>query len=168
VVTIGAICGAYLDRKGLTTFARASRLLPDARFVLIGTHVEPAAVSLLQDLGGPNLTLPGYLPESDLKHVLRESSVYAQLSLHEGFGYAVAEAMLSGCTPVVTACGALPEVVGDSGLVVPPQDPAAAALAIADALSNQRVRPRARIAARFALDSRRDQLHALVASLCPR
>lgn len=163
VVTIGAVSNDYLDRKGLVTFAQASRALPDVAFILVGKHVEASAVARLRELGGDNLTLTGYLPEPDLKRVLRESAVYAQLSLHEGFGYALAEAMLSGCTPVVTACGALPEVAGDSGLVVPPRDPRAAAQAIAQLLASAgHRRARARIANEFPLTRRRGQLRAEV------
>src|SRR6185503_9877264 len=70
VVTIGAVCDDYLERKGLTTFARASRVLPDVAFVLVGKHVEARAVEHLRELGGDNLRLTGFLPETDLKRVL--------------------------------------------------------------------------------------------------
>lgn len=166
VVTIGAVCKDYLERKGLTTFARTSRLLPDVTFVLMGKHLEPSAVSALRELGGSNLVLPGYLPEADLKRVLRESAVYAQLSLHEGFGYALAEAMLCGCTPVVTGCGALPEVTAGCGLTVPPGDPQATAQAVASALAaGRRPEARQRIVTGFSLAARRERLRAEVGRL---
>jgi glycosyltransferase involved in cell wall biosynthesis len=166
VVTVGAICHDYLERKGLTTFARTSRLLPDVAFVLVGKHLEPPAVTTLRELGGENLKLTGYLSDAELRSVLRESAVYAQLSRHEGFGYAVAEAMLSGCTPVVTTAGALPEVVGDSGLVIPPDDVHAAAKAISSALSMARAESgRNRIAQHFAVERRQELLRLETSAL---
>jgi glycosyltransferase involved in cell wall biosynthesis len=166
VVTVGAVCHDYLERKGLTTFARASRLLPEVPFVLVGKHLEPSAVGKLRELGGENLKLTGYLPDSDLRRVLQESAVYAQLSLHEGFGFAVAEAMLSGCTPVVTSAGALPEVVGDCGLVIAPGDERVAAKAISSALSNSPAHDgRSRIVERFSIERRKDLLRSETASL---
>jgi glycosyltransferase involved in cell wall biosynthesis len=116
VVTIGAMSIEYLRRKGLDVFAKTSRLLPDVPFILVGRHVDAATVELVKKLGGPNLKLTGYLPYTALRQILKESCVYAQLSLHEGFGYAVAEAMLCGCQPVVTRAGALPEITGEVGI----------------------------------------------------
>ena len=46
-----------------------------------------------------------------------------QASRHEGFGLAVAEAMLAGCVPVVMNVTAMPEVVGDAGVLIESQRP---------------------------------------------
>ena len=61
-------------------------------------------------------------------------SVYVQASRHEGFGLAVAEAMLAGCVPVVMNVTAMPEVVGDAGVLIDSQDPEAVAAAVRRAL----------------------------------
>jgi glycosyltransferase involved in cell wall biosynthesis len=53
----------------------------------------------------------------------------------EGFGMAVAEAMACGAPVVVSDRGALPEVVGDAGIVVPPTAEALEA-ALADLLGH--------------------------------
>jgi glycosyltransferase involved in cell wall biosynthesis len=74
---------------------------------------------------------------------------------------AVAEAMLCGCVPVVSARGALPEVVGTAGMVVPYGDAAAAADAIRgvlDAGEEQRAAARRRIVDNFSLAQRRAAL----------
>ena len=49
----------------------------------------------------------------------------------EQFGRVVAEAQASGVPVVASASGALPDVVGDAGLLVPPGDPAALRAALA-------------------------------------
>jgi len=51
-------------------------------------------------------------------------------SLYEGFGLPAAEAMACGLPVISTTGGALPEVVGDAGLLVPPADAEALARAI--------------------------------------
>lgn len=51
-------------------------------------------------------------------------------SIYEGFGLPAAEAMSCGAPVISTTAGALPEVVGDAGILVPPRDPGA----IADAM----------------------------------
>ena len=57
-----------------------------------------------------------------------------QASLHEGFGLSLAEAMLAGAVPVVTSAGALPEVVGDTGVTIAEPTPAAVAGGVRAAL----------------------------------
>ncbi len=52
----------------------------------------------------------------------------------EQFGRVVVEAQASGVPSVASASGALPDVVGASGLLVPPGDPAALAAALARVL----------------------------------
>jgi len=52
-------------------------------------------------------------------------------SLYEGFGLPAGEAMACGVPVISTTGGALPEVVGDAGLLVPPGDHMALVKAIA-------------------------------------
>ncbi len=51
-------------------------------------------------------------------------------SVYEGFGLPVGEAMACGVPVISTTGGALPEVVGDAGILVPPADHHALADAI--------------------------------------
>jgi len=59
------------------------------------------------------------MPHDILMNRLRESKVYCQLSYTESFGITNLEAMACGCVPVVTDRGALPEIVGNTGVIVP-------------------------------------------------
>ena len=65
----------------------------------------------------------GWLSDEELHDAYRRASVYVQASRHEGFGLAVAEAMLAGCVPVVMNVTAMPEVVGDAGVLIDSQAP---------------------------------------------
>ena len=57
-------------------------------------------------------------------------------SVYEGFGLPAGEAMACGVPVISTTGGALPEVVGDAGVLVPPKSHSALAGAISDMLDN--------------------------------
>jgi len=158
VVTVGNVTRQNLARKGLETFARATQLLPDTRFVLVGRHADDG-VDALRALAPPNLELPGWLPDNELVDLLARAKVYVQVSYAEGFGLALAEGMACGAVPVVTKAGAIPEVVGDVGYYVPYGDPQRTALAIRQALSSGRgPSARQRVVDRFPLARRREKI----------
>jgi glycosyltransferase involved in cell wall biosynthesis len=74
-----------------------------------------------------------------------EAEVAVVPSLYEGFSLPAVEAMACGVPVVATTGGALPEVVGTdgvTGLLVPPGDPGALALAIGTALDQPELRAR--------------------------
>ncbi|RPJ74307.1 MAG: glycosyltransferase, partial [Desulfobacteraceae bacterium] len=64
-----------------------------------------------------------------VRHYAR-ASVAVVPSVYEGFGLPAGEAMACAVPVVSTTGGALPEVVGDAGLLVPPADPSALAAAL--------------------------------------
>jgi glycosyltransferase involved in cell wall biosynthesis len=68
---------------------------------------------------------------TELVNQYRLASIVAIPSIYEGFGLPAAEAMACGTPVVSTTAGALPEIVGDAGILVPPAD----AKALAEAIS---------------------------------
>jgi glycosyltransferase involved in cell wall biosynthesis len=76
-------------------------------------------VQLLDDVG-----------DGDLPALYSLAGAVAQVSLTEGFGLPALEALRCGAPLVVSDAGALPEVVGDAALVVPPTDADALAHAL--------------------------------------
>ena len=65
----------------------------------------------------------------------QKAKVYCQLSRAEAFGVSIAEAMHFNCFPIVTNEGAMPEVIGDLGLIVK-REPAKIALIIEQLINN--------------------------------
>jgi glycosyltransferase involved in cell wall biosynthesis len=133
VITVGRISETHLTRKGLKTFAQASRLLPDVPFLLIGKHDD--SVNKLKEIAGPNVKFTGYVSDEELLQHYQTAKVYCQLSAHEGFGVSLGEAMACGCVPVGTRRYAVPEVIGDTGFYAVYDDPESAAEAIEKALN---------------------------------
>ena len=96
---------------------------------------------------GVSLVRPGYVPFADLPAVYAGAEVLTFATSHEGFGMPALEAMACG-TPVVTSDrGALPEVVGDCALKVPPDDPGAIGEAIRRAVRDEDLAGRLRASA---------------------
>jgi glycosyltransferase involved in cell wall biosynthesis len=75
--------------------------------------------------------LPGYIDPARRLEVYDRALVLVMPSFLEGFGLPALEAMTRGIPVVAADRGALPEVLGDAGLLVDPTRPEA----IADALS---------------------------------
>jgi len=161
VVTVGYIKNDTLQRKGLATFVKSASFLPEMKFVLIGEHSDDA-VNYLRSIASPNVTFTGFVPFEKLLEYLQKAKVYVQVSAQEGFGVALAEAMLCECVPVVTDRGAIPEVVGEAGYYVPYGDAKATAAAIKHALGADGKRARERITRNFPLQKREVELVDMV------
>ena len=79
------------------------------------------------------------ISDDDLAGLIASAAVACVPSLYEGFSLPAIEAMACGTPLVATTGGALPEVVGDggeTGLLVPPGDAGALALAIGRVLDD--------------------------------
>jgi glycosyltransferase involved in cell wall biosynthesis len=163
-LTVGAIDRSTLVQKGQLPFVQAASELPDVRFVFAGKWLDDA-VDELRAVAPSNVELTGWLSDDELHAAYRRAAVYVQASRHEGFGLAVAEAMLAGCVPVVMNVTAMPEVVGDAGVIIESQEPAAVADGIRRALAmapDAAARARARILTTFPMESRRDGILRVV------
>ncbi len=134
VITTGGVMKSNLTRKGIETFVKSGRFLSEVDFVLIGRSTDDS-LEYLKSIATPNVKFTDYIPLDKLIDYYQRAKVYVQVSAHEAFGIALAEAMLCECVPVVTDTTALPEVVGDTGFYVPYADPEATAKAISKALN---------------------------------
>jgi glycosyltransferase involved in cell wall biosynthesis len=142
----------------------AARLLPDVRFTFVGKWLDDS-IDALRARAGENVHFTGWLSDDDLHAAYRRAAVYVQASRHEGFGLAVAEAMLAGCVPVVMNVTAMPEVVGDAGVLIESQDPAEVADGVRRALElgpGAAGRARERVLTAFPMESRRDGILRVV------
>ncbi|MFF3883890.1 GT4 family glycosyltransferase PelF [Streptomyces sp. NPDC001914] len=131
--------------KDLETLIRAFALvrtqLPDARLRLFGgtprggEAYRERCEALAGELGQAEaVTFEGRV--DDIKDAYAAGSVVMLSSISEGFPFTLIEAMSCGRATVSTDVGGVREAVGDSGLVVPPRDPAAMAAAALELLGD--------------------------------
>lgn len=168
-LTVGSVNMSTLSRKGIEPFVRAAALLPHVHFVVAG-QCNDNSIEHLRSLATGNVEFTGWIDDQTLREYYLRCSVYVQVSRHEGFSMSTAEAMLAGCIPVVTAAGALPEVVGDCGVYCPSQDPASVARAIQQALESReeaRYKARERVLTNFQPQVRADSIARIVAAAVP-
>ncbi len=133
--TVLLYVGRLSPEKGLfllaDAFRRASAGRPDLRLALVGEG--PAREGLARALAGTPHRFVGPLRGGDLAAAYASADLFCLPSATETFGQVVTEAAASGLPAVVLGAGAAAEHVadGDSGLVVPADDAAALAAAIA-------------------------------------
>ena len=125
--------------KGLHVLVHAySQLLerhPDLELVVIGKLRKGLAYKAIREHGlEDRVIFKSDLTREALADEFRSATVAVTPSLYEGFGLPAAEAMSCRTPVVVTDGGALPEVAGDAGIVVPKDNPDALAKAIAELL----------------------------------
>ena len=113
--------GGASERKNLSGLAEAwqriRRARPELALVLSGPE-HPRRTSLFRNLGGVHLV--GRLPARVIPHLMAAASAVVVPSLYEGFGLPALEAMAVGVPVVAADTSSLPEVVGDCGILVPP------------------------------------------------
>ena len=126
---------ADMPLKGLYYLLKAVAIVAQTRPVkltVVGTPKKNGySQRLIQQLGiGNIITFTGRIAHERFVREYARATVAVVPSVYEGFGLPVGEAMACAVPVISTTGGALPEVVGDAGILVPPADPDALAHAI--------------------------------------
>lgn len=142
--------GRLEAKKNLTTLVKAFTLYKTQRgvgeplkLVLIGTPgfgVEALRREIAASSAKNDIIELGYVPEADLPYLMNAAQALVHPSLYEGFGLPPLQAMACGCPVISSNAASLPEVVGDAGILCPPEDPEAFAAAIARVTSDASLR----------------------------
>lgn len=116
----------------------------DIHLTVVGTPKKYGVIErLVKELKiGDNVTFTGRIEYEEFARYYAEATIAVIPSIYEGFGMPAGEAMACGVPVISTTGGALPEVVGDAGVLVPPGDAAALERAIIDLLDNPEKRER--------------------------
>ena len=95
---------------------------PEARLFLVGgassARYRKAIAELVDRLGVPGVSLVGAVSDEELLAYYRAADVFVSLSEHEGFCVPVVEAMLFDLPVIAYAATAVPETLGDAGILV--------------------------------------------------
>ena len=126
---IGTLLDAY--EQLLAADGAERGMMPE--LVLAG-RATPAAGPWLDRLKRPPLSGRvrhiGYVDDADRRRVFEGARALVHPSFEEGFGISVLEAMTLGVPVISAQRGSLPEVVGEAGLLVNPDDPASIAAGV--------------------------------------
>ncbi|MBU0944949.1 MAG: glycosyltransferase family 4 protein [Proteobacteria bacterium] len=98
----------------------------DLSFVLVGTRGWKVK-ELLEEIDNDpilhnKVIFTGFVPDQYLSAIYSGAEAFLYPSLYEGFGLPPLEAMQCGLPVIVSNTSSLPEVVGDAGILVDPQD----------------------------------------------
>jgi glycosyltransferase involved in cell wall biosynthesis len=105
----------------------------DIRFVIAGERGSyyPRLAELAREAGvADRIEFPGAISVQEKISLMQRCKVYLQPSRFEGFGLATLEAMSCGAPVITSPVGAVPEVVGDTAILVDGTSPNAIAEAI--------------------------------------
>ncbi|MEQ8859610.1 MAG: glycosyltransferase family 4 protein [Pseudomonadales bacterium] len=144
----------------IPAFATLCQQFPELKLVFVG-RPKPGGTTerLIERLGvGARIRFLHGVSAGEFRTLYARSALAVVPSEYEGFGFPAGEAMACGTPVVSTDGGALPEVVGDAGRIVPARNPAALAQAIGELLTDPAARDslgrrgRQRILERFCWD----------------
>ena len=144
--------GTLEPRKNLPGLFRSYRLLLDAGvtpacLVLVGSKgwLYDEIFERVEELHlGERVHFLHGVPDGDLAGLYNAASLSVTPSFYEGFGLPALEAMACGTPVVVADRSSLPEVVGEAGLLVDPDDPDDIAQALTCVLTDDLLRARMR------------------------
>jgi glycosyltransferase involved in cell wall biosynthesis len=149
------LCVGRLAREkgfeyAIEAMRRVRQSYPKACLVIVGRGPEENKLkALAETLLGPGVChFPGFVAAEQLPAYYGQANVFLLPSIHdttgwqEGLGLVIAEAALAGCPAVVTRVGGTEDVVqeGETGLLVPQQDPEALAEAALKIISSPELR----------------------------
>lgn len=141
--------GGPVKRKNLDLVLQGMAQAPDesklhrARLTISGVRVErfPRYKHLIDSLGlTERVVWRGPMPADMMPGLMEEADVLVYPSWYEGFGFPPLEAMLAGTPVVASNVSSIPEVVGDSALLVDPNDVSAFIAAVESVLNREGLR----------------------------
>jgi glycosyltransferase involved in cell wall biosynthesis len=99
--------------KGGDLIVELAKRFPDSRFTIIGMN-QPS----IRDSFPPNLTFISTISQDQLRAHYQKTTYFFQLSIFEGFGCALCEAMLCGCIPIGSNVNNIPMIIGETGYLL--------------------------------------------------
>jgi len=147
--------GRLAKVKGYDLLIRAMAGLDDVagKLLLAGDGPEAEPLKRLSETLGVSdrIEFLGY--REDVQQLLAQSDLYVTPSRSEGMSNSILEAMAAGVPVVATDVGGNRELLGDTGRIVPPEDPAALAAAITSAVKNPETTMKLAKSARHRMES---------------
>lgn len=129
--------------RAFAAFLEKSEIVYD--FVLAGSDYwpDPGISATINSLNlQSRVKIVGFVDDDTLAEYYRGATAFVSVSLIEGFGLPVVEAMASGIPVVGSTAGSFPEVVGEAGILVNPEADATLVSALQEITANGQLRKR--------------------------
>ena len=119
--------GNLVERKGVIYLLRAFREIkkevPEAELVIAGKKNEKSPyVKELVKNSTDGVTFTGTVTEEELVRHYQKANILVHPALYEAFGMTLLEAMSCGTPVIATDVGGIPEVLGNSGILIRPRN----------------------------------------------
>jgi glycosyltransferase involved in cell wall biosynthesis len=118
-------------------FERLVARQPSIRLVLVGGPGwlgRSLRESVLASPVADRIHVAGYVSQERLAALMAGATVFSYVSLYEGFGLPILDAMRAGVPVVTSATSSMPEVAGGAAVLVDPYDPVAIATGLDEAI----------------------------------
>jgi len=122
VVFVGRIAPNKKQDDLVRAFACYQRISPRSRLYLVGQYLPDeryyhAVQQAIHDTGAIGVVLTGKVSQAELNAYYQKADLFVSMSEHEGFGVPLVEAMHFGIPVLAYKCTAVPETMGDAGVL---------------------------------------------------
>lgn len=142
--------GSERPRKNLArlaqAFANLKKEFPELKLVKVGEpgrseEYRKTILATFDRLGiTDDVIFTRHASEQDLANYYSSALLLAYPSLYEGFGLPPLEAMACGCPVVAANTSALPEIIGEAGILIDPYDTDEMTRAMKEVITNNNLR----------------------------
>jgi len=111
--------------KGFAEFLRKTK--SDYQLFLVGGDkwLDPEIENVLRKVSDDikqRIKFLGFVSEETLVSLYQHATAFVSPSWYEGFGLPLLEALAAGCPVIASTAGSIPEIVGDGGILIYPND----------------------------------------------
>ncbi|HNP75125.1 MAG TPA: glycosyltransferase family 1 protein [bacterium] len=127
----------------VAAFALLKSDFPELKLVLAGNagnDFEAIKEIVITNRLEQEIILPGYIPETDLPEIIRQAEVFLFLTLYEGFGLPLVQALACGTPTVTSDLNPHREIAQDGAYYCDPYQPAQIAQAVKTVLADSQLR----------------------------
>lgn len=136
LLTVGTLQPRKNLKKAVEAFLEIASKETDLHLVICGGQGwgNHSFLEKIPEVVKNRIHILGYVSSLQLNTLYRQAEALLFLSLYEGFGLPVLEAMANGCPVIASNRSSLPEVVGEAGLLVDPENLSQIVVAVQEVL----------------------------------
>ncbi len=142
-LAVGTIEPRKNYKRLIKAFAALSKVAPNYHLIIVGKNgwqFEEVYEEIRKNYLGKKVHTLGYISEPSLIKLYNLATALVFPSLYEGFGIPPLEAMQCGCPVIASNTSSIPEVVGDAGLLITPENPESIAKAMHKLIKDDELR----------------------------